>query len=328
MLILIIIFAVCFAVINGFNDAANAISTVIGSRVLSPVKALIMAFIMNFLGTTTAFLLGLAVAKTIGEGIVAPEYLGYSVILAALAAVIIWGAVATYLGLPVSMTHSFVAGLVGAGISAAGSVAIVWGGFLKVLSSVAVAPALGFFGGLLVMVAIMWIFRRVAPLRVEGMFGKMQIVSSAFMAYAHGKNDGQMPVGMIAMALLIHNPGTEFVVPLWTVFLTAVSMSTGMAVGGWRVIRTVGMKITALRPPQGFAAIGAAAAVVETASALGIPVSTTHCVTSAVMGVGSTKRLSAVRWGVARRIFLAWMLTFPICCGIGWVLEKAIGLAV
>ena len=154
MFILIIILAVGFAIINGFNDAANAIATVVGSRVLSPVKALIMASVMNFLGTTTAFLLGLAVAKTIGESIVAPEFLGYSVILAALAAVIIWGAVATYIGLPVSMTHSFVAGLVGAGISAAGSAAIVWSGFLKVLSSVAIAPVLGFTGGLLVIITI------------------------------------------------------------------------------------------------------------------------------------------------------------------------------
>jgi PiT family inorganic phosphate transporter len=317
---LIIVLAVGFAVINGFNDAANAIATVVGTRVLSPIKAVVMASVMNFLGTTTAFFLGLAVARTIGQGIVEAEFLSYGVILAALAAVIIWGAAATYIGLPVSISHSFVAGLVGAGIAAVGSAAIVWNTFIKVLSSVAIAPILGFAGGLFLMAAIMWVFRRTAPLRVEGMFGKLQILSSAFMAYAHGKNDGQMPVGIIAMALVIYNPGSEFTVPLWTVFLCAAAMSTGMAVGGRRVIRTVGMKITDLRPAQGFAAIGSAAAVVETASSLGIPVSTTHCVSSAVMGVGATKRLSAVRWGVARSIVLAWVLTFPICGGIGWLL--------
>lgn len=315
MFILVIILAVGFAVINGFNDAANAIATVVGTRVLSPLRAVIMAAILNFAGAAT----GLAVAYTIGKGIVAEEYLDYSVMIAALAAVIIWGVIATRFGLPVSISHSFVAGLVGAAIAAAGSVSIVWATFTKVLSSVAIAPALGFAVGLSVMVGLMWLLRRKAPLRVEGIFSRLQILSAAFMAYSHGKNDGQMPIGIIGMALVIHT-GNEFQVPFWAIALSAGSISLGTAFGGWRVIKTVGTRITALRPVHGFAAESSAAAVVEIASSFGIPVSTTHCISSSIMGVGATKRLSAVRWGVAGNIVLAWILTFPICGIIGWVL--------
>jgi len=315
LFILVIILAVGFALVNGFNDAANAIATVVGTRSLSPLRAVIMAAIFNFAGAAT----GLAVAITIGKSIVAPEFLDYDVILAALSAVIIWGVVATRLGLPVSISHSFIAGLVGAGIAAAGSVSIVWNTFYKVISSVAIAPALGFTGGLLIMVALMWLLRRRAPLRVEGIFSRLQILTAAFMSYAHGKNDGQMPIGIMAMALVIHT-GSEFHVPFWVIALSAGSISLGTLFGGWRVIKTVGIKITALRPVHGFAAMGSAATVVEVASAFGIPVSTTHCVSSSIMGVGATKRLSAVRWGVAGNIFLAWVLTFPICGIIGWLL--------
>jgi len=315
---LIIILSVGFALVNGANDAANAIATVVGTKVLSPIKAIAMAAVFNFVGAAT----GLAVAVTIGKGIVAPDYLDYGVIIAALVAVIIWGVAATYLGLPVSISHSFVAGLVGAGIAAAGSISIVWGTFVKVIASVAIAPALGFAVGLLLMVALLWILRRRAPLKVEGLFGRLQIVSAAFMAYAHGKNDGQMPIGIMAMALMIHTGGAEFYVPFWIIGLSAGAISLGTVLGGWRVIKTIGTRITALRPVQGFAAITAAATVVEVASTFGIPVSTTHCVSSAVMGVGATKRLSAVRWGIAGNIVLAWVLTFPICGGLGWILGK------
>jgi PiT family inorganic phosphate transporter len=318
LFVLVIILAVGFAIVNGFNDAANAIATVVGTRVLSPVKAVAMAAVLNFVGAAT----GLAVAITIGKGIVSPEYLDYGVMLAALLAVIIWGTIATRLGLPVSISHSFIAGLIGAGIAAAGSVSIVWNTFYRVLSSVGIAPALGFTFGLFLMVALMWILRRTAPLRVEGTFSKLQIVSAAFMAYSHGKNDGQMPIGIIAMALMIHTGATEFDIPFWIIGLSAGAISLGTAFGGWRVIRTVGVRITALRPVQGFAAETAAAGVVEAASVLGIPVSTTHCISSSIMGVGATKRISAVRWGVARSIVLAWVLTFPICGLIGYLLAK------
>ena len=315
MFILVIVLAVAFAVINGFNDAANAIATLVSTRGLSPLRAVIMAAILNFVGAAT----GLAVAKTIGKGIVAPEFLDYGVLLAALSAVIIWGGVATRLGLPVSISHSFVAGLVGATIASAGSAAVVWNTFAKVVSSVAIAPALGFAGGLSLMIAIMWLLRRRAPLQVEGTFSRLHILSSAFMAYSHGKNDGQMPIGIMAMALVIHT-GNEFHIPFWMIALSASAISMGTIFGGWRVIRTVGIKITALRPVHGFAAMTSAATVVEIASTFGIPVSTTHCVSSSIMGVGATKRLSAVRWGVAGNIVLAWVLTFPVCGIIGWLL--------
>jgi PiT family inorganic phosphate transporter len=322
LFIIVILLAVGFAIVNGFNDAANAIATVIGTRVLSPLHAVIMAAIFNFAGAAT----GTAVALFIGTRIIdwgKPEVLdqGYSIMFAALAAVIIWGVVATRLGLPISISHSFIAGLVGAGIAAAGSQFIIWGGFGTALSAVAIAPVLGFGGGLLVMVALMWILRRTAPLRVEGLFSKLQILSAAFMAYAHGKNDGQMPIGIMAMALVIFT-GTTFHIETWMWVLSAAFISLGTAFGGWRVIRTVGVKITALRPVHGFAATGSAAVVVEVASALGIPVSTTHCISSSIMGVGATKRLSAVRWGVAGNILLAWVLTFPICGGISWLLAS------
>ncbi|MDY6906938.1 MAG: inorganic phosphate transporter [Chloroflexota bacterium] len=317
LFILVIFLAIGFAIINGFNDAANAIATVIGTRVLSPLRAVIMAAVLNFVGAAT----GLAVAITIGKGIVDPSLLNYDIMIAALAAVIIWGFAATYLGLPVSISHSFIAGLVGAGIAAAGSAAIVWGGFGRVLSAVAIAPTLGFIGGLLLMIVLMWILRRVAPLRVEGIFSRLQVLSAAFMAYSHGKNDGQMPIGIIAMALVIHT-GSEFHIPLWVIALSATAIAAGTAFGGWRVIRTLGVRITALRPVQGFAAETAAAGVIELASAVGIPVSTTHCISSSIMGVGSTRRLSAVRWGIAGNIVLAWVLTFPICGAIGWALAS------
>ena len=317
LFIIVILLAVGFAIVNGFNDAANAIATVIGTRVLSPLRAVLMAAIFNFAGAAT----GTAVALFIGTKILNPEALNYPIMIAALAAVIIWGVVATRLGLPISISHSFIAGLVGAGIAAAGSQFIIWGGFGTALSAVAIAPVLGFGGGLLVMVALMWILRRTAPLRVEGLFSKLQILSAAFMAYAHGKNDGQMPLGIMAMALVSFT-GTTFHIETWMWVLSAACISLGTAFGGWRVIRTVGVKITALRPVHGFAATGSAAVVVEVASALGIPVSTTHCISSSIMGVGATKRISAVRWGVAGNIILAWVLTFPICGGIGWLLAS------
>jgi len=253
LFILVIVLAVTFAVINGFNDAANAIATLVSTRSLSPLRAVIMASIMNFVGAAT----GLAVAYTIGKGIVSPEYIDYGVMIAALSAVIIWGIVATRLGLPVSISHSFIAGLVGAAIAAAGSVAVVWNTFAEVISSVAIAPALGFAGGLSIMIAIMWLLRRRAPLQVEGTFSRLQILSSAFMAYSHGKNDGQMPIGIMAMALVIHT-GNEFHIPFWMIALSAGAISMGTLFGGWRVIKTVGIRITALRPVHGFAAMTSA----------------------------------------------------------------------
>ncbi|MFC1958361.1 anion permease [Chloroflexota bacterium] len=317
ILVFIIILAVGFGVVNGFNDAANAIATVIGTRVLSPRNAIILAAFCNLAGSIT----GTAVAITIGKGILVPEAISYLTVVSGLLSVIVWGTVATYLGLPVSITHSFIAGLAAAGLMVAGSEAIIWGVMQRVVSSVVVAPLLGFAGGFMLMVFLFWILRNKAPARIRGFFSNLQILSAAFMAYSHGKNDGQMPIGVITMALVIYTGQTGLWdnIPFWIIGISALAISSGTAVGGWRVIKTLGMNVTTLRPVQGFAANFAAATVIEVASHFGIPVSTTHCASSAIMGVGATRRLSAVRWGLAGNIITAWVLTFPICAGLGYL---------
>jgi PiT family inorganic phosphate transporter len=320
LLIIIIILAIGFGVVNGFNDAANAIATVIGTRALSPRSALGIAVIANMAGAAT----GTAVARTIGKGILAPEVISqfhYVPVIAALASIIIWGTLATYYGLPISLTHGFVAGLAAAGMALAGSGAVVWGVMQRVLAAVVTAPVLGFIGGFALMTVLFWVFRRSALARLRTVFGRLQIPAAAFMAYSHGKNDGQMPIGIITMALVIYSGQTGLwdSIPWWIIVVSALSISLGTAVGGWRVIRTMGMKITTLRPVHGFAAQTSAATVIEVASHFGIPVSTTHCISSSIMGVGATKRFSAVRWGVAGNIIAAWIFTFPICGGLGYL---------
>ncbi len=325
LLLVIIVLAIGFGVVNGFNDAANAIAASIGSRALSPRKAIIIAVIFNMAGAAT----GTAVARTIGKGILVPEAISYLTVMAALASVIIWGTIATYYGLPVSITHGFVAGLAAAGVAVVGSGAVVWGVMQRVLAAVVTAPVLGFIGGFVLMVILFWVFRHSAPARMRVIFSRLQWLTTAFLAYSHGKNDGQMPIGVITMALVIYtgNSGLWEHIPWWVIVISALAISSGTAVGGWRVIRTLGWRVTALQPVHGFAADFSAATVIEVASLLGIPVSTTHCASSAIMGVGATRRLSAVRWGVAGNIVAAWILTFPICGGLGYLfawLMKAI----
>jgi PiT family inorganic phosphate transporter len=323
LLFLIIILAIGFAVVNGFNDAANAIATVIGTRVLSPRNAIIMAAFLNFAGAAT----GLAVAHTIGKGILVPEAITYLTVIAALISIIIWGILATYWGLPISLHHGFIAGLAAAGMAVAGSKAVVWGVMEQIIAAVGVAPLLGFAGGFAVMVCLYWLFQRSAPARIMSIFSNLQILSAAFMAYSHGKNDGQMPIGVITMALVIFYNDVSLWDRLslfntetwWIIVVSALAISTGTAVGGWRVIKTLGLRVTALRPVHGFAAEASAATVIEFASHFGIPVSTTHCISSSIMGVGATRRFSAVRWGIASNIVTAWILTFPICGGLGYL---------
>jgi PiT family inorganic phosphate transporter len=290
-----------------------------------------MAAFLNFAGAAT----GLAVAKTIGKGILTEDALTYLTVVAALAAVIIWTTAATYYGLPVSLTHGFVAALAAAGAAAVGFEAIVWGILGKVMAAVVTAPTLGFIGGFIIMGLLYWIFRRTSPDKVRSISSKLQIVSAAFMAYTHGKNDGQMPIGVIAMALVIYYQSTgqadlgatvweeiQFGSLWWVIIVSALSISIGTATGGWRVIRTLGLRVTTLRPVHGFAAQTSAAAVIEAASLLGIPVSTTHCISTSIMGVGATRRISAVRWGIAGNIITAWIITFPICGCLGYLFTK------
>lgn len=330
LVILITVLALGFGVANGFNDAANAIAASVGSRALSPRNALILAAILNMAGAAT----GTAVARTIGEGILTEEVLSqfhYIPVIAALASIIIWATLATYYGLPISLTHGLVAGLAAAGVALAGSGGVIWGWGCRLahtLSAVVTAPVMGFIGGFIIMVILLWLFRRSAPDRMRLVFSRLQWLTTAFLAYSHGKNDGQMPIAVITMGLVIYYGQTDLWehIPWWVIIISALSISSGTAIGGWRVIRTLGLRVTALRPIDGFAANFSAAAVIEVASNLGIPVSTTHCASSAIMGVGATRRFSAVRWGVAGNIVAAWILTFPICGGLGyffaWLLAK------
>jgi len=328
-LILIVIFAIALAFSNGFNDAANAIATAIGTRALSPVQAVILAAFFNMLGAAT----GLAVARTIGKGILIPEAITYATIIGGVASVVIWTVFATLNGMPVSITHGLVVGLATAGIASTGSEAIVWSVLQRVLLSVVSAPTLGFIGGFVVMVALYWLLRRSAPDRMRSLFSRLQILSSAFMAYSHGKNDGQMPIGIMTMGLVIYFQDPNFwdrlslndPIGRWIIIVSSLAISSGMAAGGWRVIKTLGMKITNLHPVQGFTAQMAAAGVIEVASNLGIPVSTTHCISTSIMGVGATRRLSAVRWGVAGNIVAAWVITFPVCGVLGYLFSWLLG---
>ncbi len=328
LLILIIALAIGFGVVNGFNDAANAIAAAVGSRALSPRTATILAAFSNMAGALT----GTAVAITVGKGILIPEAISFLTVMAGLAAVIVWGTIATYYGLPISITHSFITGLAAAGAAVAGSEAIQWGVMQRVLSSVVAAPVLGFVGGFMLMVILLWVFRRSLPSRLRVIFSRLQWLTTAFLAYSHGKNDGQMPIGVITMALVIYygQPGLWEQLPFgdlwWVVVMSALAISSGTAMGGWRVIRTLGMRVTALQPIHGFATSISAATVIEVASYLGIPVSTTHLVSSSVMGVGATRRLSAVRWGVAGNIVAAWIITFPICAGLGYLFAWLLGM--
>ncbi|MDD5083237.1 MAG: inorganic phosphate transporter [Dehalococcoidales bacterium] len=314
---IIIALAVGFSMVNGATDAANAIATVIGSRAMSARNAIMMAAVLNFVGALT----GVKVAQTIGKGILAPEAITFHIVIAALAANIIWSLVALRYGLPTSETHGLVASLVGAGFATASSQGVIWSVFLRILIAVAVAPLLGFAAGFAAMTAIYWLFKRTPPARVRGIFGNLQIASAGFMAYSHGLDDGQMPIGIITMALVLFTGQTSLwdKIPLWVIVTAALSVSLGTALGGWQIIRTMGTKVTALQPVQGFAAETSAAVIITIAARIGIPVSTTQCISASIMGVGTTRRLSAVRWGVAREILIAWVLTFPICGLLGYL---------
>jgi PiT family inorganic phosphate transporter len=331
LLVVVIAAAIGFGLVNGFNDAANAVAASIGSRAISPRNGIILAAFCNFAGAVT----GQEVARTIGKGILdgeiiksLPEITAFLIVVAALAAVIIWGTIATRMGLPVSITHSFVTGLAAAGIAVVGWEAVIWGVLGRIGASVALAPTMGFIGGFVLMIVLLWVFRRSAPARMRIVFSRLQWLTTALLAYSHGKNDGQMPIGVITMALVIHTGRIELWdnIPLWVIVVSALALSLGTALGGWRVIKTVGMKITSMQPIHGFATDATAATVIEVASHFGIPVSTTHCATAAVMGVGATRRLSAVRWGVTRNIVLAWVLTFPICGALGWIIASLLKL--
>ncbi len=315
--LIIVLFLVLLAeFVNGWNDAPNAVATVISTRVLSPIRALLMAAFLNVLG---AALTGTAVAHTIGTGIIKPEAIGLSVVAAGVLGIAVWGAIATFRGLPISISHGLVSGLAGAGIVVAGPQVLEWSGWQKVLTGLGFSTLIGFFLALGIMVALYWSLRRARRTKVRAIFGRVQILSSAFMAFSHGSNDGQKFMGVFTLALVLGGVLPEFSVPLWVIILCGAVMGLGTIAGGWRVLRTMGFRVTKLEPVQGFAAETAASVAIQGASLLGIPLSTTHTISTAIMGVGASRRLSAVRWGVGRNIVTAWLLTFPICFAISAV---------
>ena len=316
VLILTIALALAYAFSNGINDAANAIALVISTRALTPRAAVLMGASFNLLGALT----GTAVAKTIGKGIVDPDQVTQSTVIAAIAAAVIWVLLATRRGYPVSVSHSLVAAVLGAGFAAAGVGAINLGTAFKVMLALILSPLFGFFGGFAIMLALYWLFRRKTQSAVNSIFWRLQIVAGAFMAYSHGKNDAQNAVGIMALAWALYY-ATDVQVETWMQLAAGVTIGAGTYFGGWRVIQTLGMRITRVEPIHGFAAYMAGASVIEAASQVGLPVSTTHTATGAIMGVGSTRRLSAVRWGLTRDIGMAWLVTYPFCFTLGLVLS-------
>jgi inorganic phosphate transporter, PiT family len=326
LVVLVIGVALVFDYINGFHDAANSIATVVSTRVLSPGKAVVWAAFFNFVA---AFVFGTAVAKTIGSGMIDISAVTTSVILAGLIGAIVWDLITWYFGLPTSSSHALIGGYAGAGIAKAGVGVLIPAGWTKTLIFIILAPGIGFVLGFLFMVANLWIFRDFAPSRVDRWFRRLQLVSAAAYSLGHGGNDAQKTMGIIAGALFAGGLITEFRIDLWVILSAHAAISLGTLSGGWRIIHTMGSKITRLQPVGGFAAETAGAVSLFTATSLGVPVSTTHTITGAIVGVGATRRLSAVRWGIAGQIVWAWILTIPasaaIAAGTFYVL-RAVGM--
>lgn len=301
--------------VNGWTDSPNAIATVVGTRSLTPLQAVVMAATFNLFGVLS----GTAVAATIGKGIVNASVIDLTTVAGAMISIIIWSTIAAWFGIPTSESHALVAGLAGAGLAAAGPNALLWDGWRKVIIGLFFSTVLGGIGGFILMVAVYWLFRKAVPAKTKGTFRGLQILSSAFMAFAHGSNDGQKFMGVFTLSLVIGGVLPEFKVPLWVMLLCASVMALGTLTGGWKIIKTLGMKLTRLETHQGFAAEVAAASVIEVATRFGIPLSTTHTISSAIVGVGATRGGSAVNWGVTRQLILAWVLTFPACGFISWL---------
>jgi inorganic phosphate transporter, PiT family len=315
LVVALILVALIFDYINGFHDAANSIATVVSTRVLSPGKAVIWAAFFNFVA---AFTFGTGVAKTVGSGMVDVKAVTFAVIFAGLTGAIIWDLITWYFGLPTSSSHALIGGYAGAAVARAGWVVIVPSGWTKTLIFIVLSPLIGMILGLLLMTAIMWIFRWMPPSRVDRWFRRAQLVSAAFFSLNHGANDAQKTMGIIAGVLFAAGYIQKFEIPFWVVLAAHTAIGLGTLAGGWRIIHTMGSKITKLQPVGGFAAETGAAISILIATQTGVPVSTTHAITGAIVGVGATRRLSAVRWGVATQIVWAWLLTIPAAFGIAW----------
>jgi inorganic phosphate transporter, PiT family len=327
----LILVALSFDFINGFHDAANSIATVVSTRVLSPGKAVIWSAFFNF---AAAFMFGTAVAKTIGNGMIERTItvagkevavVTFAVIFAGLFGAIVWDLITWYFGLPTSSSHALIGGYAGAAIARAGFSVIIPSGWTKTVAFIVVSPVIGMGAGLSLMMAIYWVFRRMSPARVDKWFRQLQLVSAGFFSLTHGANDAQKTMGIIAGILLTAGYIERFYIPWWVEMTAYAAISCGTLAGGWRIIHTMGSRITKLQPVNGFAAETGAAIAVAFATYFGIPVSTTHAITGSIVGVGSTRRWSAVRWGVAGQILWAWILTIPAAAGMGagtyWLLH-------
>ncbi len=322
LLIMVVIVALIFDFVNGFHDTANAIATVVSTGVLRPRTAVLLAAVLNVAGAFH----GTAVAKTIGTDILDASVVNQTMVLSALVSAVAWNLITWYFGIPSSSSHALLGGMLGAGVTVAGMGGIQAAGIEKAISALLFSPFAGFLAALVIMIALTWIVRRAPLPRINKIFRVLQIGSASLMAYSHGTNDAQKTMGIITMALLSYSadfaPNND--VPLWVVVSCAVAMGLGTAAGGWRIIHTLGSKIFKLRPIHGFAAETGAAVVLQVAAANGLPVSTTHCITAAIMGAGSTTRLSAVSWGVTRKILWAWILTIPVCALLSTLIYRAL----
>jgi inorganic phosphate transporter, PiT family len=325
----LILVALTFDYINGFHDAANSIATVVSTRVLSPGKAVIWAAVFNFIA---AFTFGTAVAKTVGSGLVDIHIVTFAVIFAGLIGAIAWDLITWYFGLPTSSSHALIGGYAGAAVAKAGWGAIIVSGWTKTLVFIVLAPLIGLVLGFLIMLLMMWIFHRSSPGRVDRLFRRLQLLSAAAYSLGHGGNDAQKTMGIIAGALVaggyLRLVNGEMPIPLWVILAAHAAIALGTLSGGWRIIHTMGSKITKLQPLGGFAAETAGAISLFTATHFGIPVSTTHTITGAIIGVGSIKRLSAVRWGIAGRIVWAWILTIPASAAIAAIVYLIVAATV
>jgi len=324
LFILVVVLATIFDFINGFHDTANAIATSVSTRVLSPKVAVSMAAVLNMVGALS----GTAVAKTVGVGLVESYSITQITVVSALISAIVWDVITWYFGLPTSSSHAILSSIVGAAIATGGTGVIIQKGVYKVLLGLIISPVIGIVLGFLLMMLLIWLFRRSAPSLVSTLFGRLQVISAAYMAFSHGNNDAQKTMGIITMALVSYYKLSDFHVPFWVIVLCATAMAFGTAAGGWRIIKTLGMRLVHLKPIHGFAAETAAATVIEIASRIGLPLSTTHVISSTIMGVGASRRLSAVRWGIGGNIALAWILTLPACGLLAWAVCSVLSLVV
>jgi PiT family inorganic phosphate transporter len=321
LLVAVVVVALFFDFTNGFHDAANAIATSVSTRAVSPRVAVLGAAVLNFAGAFVS----LEVAATVAKGVVNAEVATLEVVLGGVVGAIVWNLITWYLGLPTSSSHALIGGVAGAAVVAAGWDVLLVGGLVdRVLIPSLAAPLVGIVGAFAIMTGLTWIIARRSPGTVNRVFRRLQIVSASFVAFTHGTNDAQKTMGIIALALVAagHVPaGDDFYVPLWVIVAAATAMALGTYAGGWRIIRTLGQRVAKLEPPQGFAAETSCATILWFTGNIGFPVSTTHTISGSVLGAGATRRLSAVRWGVAGNILVAWLLTIPAAGSVGALME-------